>query len=358
MGEGATPVATAQPVPPPVNTLATPARGVGANALNAPPMAATKEIAQTYAPAMTGAAPAVAAAPPLTATSPNAVDVADTKAPAGAPNAAQPTVPATALPVDAIQAEIAALADKADQLYSLRNPFADAEAKRVEARIKLLRDQLPKGSLVNINMPEEAKSFEDKVGKEGVKAAYEGLTKAEDAVQIIRNVEVGRDILDEGAITGAGANFFVGVNQALKTAGMDFGYADASANSQAYAAAMGQNVGRIITLFGAGTGLSDADRAYAEQMAAGKINLDEAALRKILRINEDAGRLGVEAHNKRMEKMGAPDYLKVDSPPFNVDRVPPAAIEMLRNDPKLKKKFDQKYGYGYSDFILGNQNGR
>ena len=76
MGEGATPVATAQPVPPPVNTLATPARGVGANALNAPPMAATKEIAQTYATATTGAAPTAAApmvaAAPLTATSSNA----------------------------------------------------------------------------------------------------------------------------------------------------------------------------------------------------------------------------------------------------------------------------------------------
>jgi hypothetical protein len=59
-----------------------------------------------------------------------------------------------------------------------------------------------------------------------------------------------------------------------------------------------------------------------------------------------------------MEKMGAPDYLKVDPPPFNVERVPPAAIQMLRNDTKLKKKFDQKYGYGYSDFILGNQNGQ
>jgi len=70
MGGGAAPTTMAQPVPPPVNTLATPARGLGANALNAPPMSAAEEIAQTYA-APTAAAPMVAAAP-LTATSSNA----------------------------------------------------------------------------------------------------------------------------------------------------------------------------------------------------------------------------------------------------------------------------------------------
>lgn len=59
------PVATAQPVPPPVNTLATPARGVGANALNVPPMSATKEIAQTYAPATAGAPPAAPTVAPI-----------------------------------------------------------------------------------------------------------------------------------------------------------------------------------------------------------------------------------------------------------------------------------------------------
>ena len=181
-----------------------------------------------------------------------------------------------------------------------------------------------KGPLVNINMPEDKKSFEMKVGPEGTKFAYKGLEKAQNAAEIINNVNVGKSILDKGMISGFGANFLVGLNQALKTGGIDFGYADASANSQAYAAAMAQNVGKLITLFGAGTGLSDADRAYAEQMAAGKINLDEAALRKILRINEDVSRRGIESHNKKMKQMGAPDYLQVEIP-FE----PPADIKDL-----------------------------
>jgi len=211
---------------------------------------------------------------------------------------------------------------KIEKLSMIPDPRAKSAVEMLLKRREILEPT--KGPLVNINMPEDRKSFEMKVGPEGTKFAYKGLEKAQNAAEIINNVNVGKSILDKGMISGFGANFLVGLNQALKTGGIDFGYADASANSQAYAAAMAQNVGKLITLFGAGTGLSDADRAYAEQMAAGKINLDEAALRKILRINEDVSRRGIESHNKKMKQMGAPDYLQVEIP-FE----PPADIKDL-----------------------------
>jgi hypothetical protein len=211
---------------------------------------------------------------------------------------------------------------KIEKLSMIPDPRAKSAVEMLLKRREILEPT--KGPLVNINMPEDKKSFEMKVGPEGTKFAYKGLEKAQNAAEIINNVNVGKSILDKGMISGFGANFLVGLNQALKTGGIDFGYADASANSQAYAAAMAQNVGKLITLFGAGTGLSDADRAYAEQMAAGKINLDEAALRKILRINEDVSRRGIESHNKKMKQMGAPDYLQVEIP-FE----PPADIKDL-----------------------------
>jgi len=126
--------------------------------------------------------------------------------------------------------------------------------------------------------------------------------------------QVGRDLLNSGAITGAGADFFVGLNQGLKTAGIDFGFADASANSQAYAAAMGQNTAKLIKQFGAGTGLSDGDRKYAEKIAAGQITMDEKAIRRILDINDRAARNVITGHNKKVEKIKTNIPLKVDLP--------------------------------------------
>ena len=163
-------------------------------------------------------------------------------------------------------------------------------------------------------LPEQEKAFESELGKGQAKALLESRTGAEDARSIIDTVNQGRDILKSGMITGAGADFLVSLNQGLKTVGIDLGYADAAANSQAFMANMGQNVGKLIKQFGAGTGLSDADRKYAEQIAGGKINLDSKALTKILDINERAARNVIKAHNKKAEGVKTNVPLKVEEP--------------------------------------------
>jgi hypothetical protein len=137
---------------------------------------------------------------------------------------------------------------------------------------------------------------------------------AQDAANIIDTNKTARSLLKAGAITGTGADFFVSLNSGLKQAGIDFGYADAAANSQAYTAALGSNVGRLIKQFGAGTGLSDADRAYAEQMAAGKISITRAAIEKILDINDKAAKGVITRHNKSASGVKSQIPLTVDMP--------------------------------------------
>lgn len=163
-------------------------------------------------------------------------------------------------------------------------------------------------------LPEQEKEFEKTLGSGQAKALLESRTGAEDARSIIDTVNQGREIMKSGMITGAGADFLVSLNQGLKTLGVDFGYADAAANSQAYIANMGQNVGKLIKQFGAGTGLSDADRKYAEQIAGGKINLDAKALTKILDMNERAARNVIKSHNKKAEGVKTNVPLKVEEP--------------------------------------------
>jgi hypothetical protein len=163
-------------------------------------------------------------------------------------------------------------------------------------------------------LPAQQAAFESELGKGQAKSIIDNRAVAQDAASIIDTVNTGRDILKGGVITGAGADFLVNFNQALKTAGVDFGYADAAANSQAYAANMAQNVGKIIKQFGAGTGLSDADRQYAEKMAGGKITLDAKALNKILDINERAARSVITRHNKDVAGIKTNIPLTVEMP--------------------------------------------
>lgn len=165
---------------------------------------------------------------------------------------------------------------------------------------------------VNVATGKQEAEFEKELGKGQAKDLLESRAKAEDARDILSTVKIGRDILGSGAITGAGADFLIGLNQALKTAGVDMGYADAAANSQAYMANMANNVGRLIKQFGAGTGLSNADREYAEKMAGGRISLDGKALQRILDINERAARNVIKRHNKKVEGIKTNIPLAVD----------------------------------------------
>jgi hypothetical protein len=194
------------------------------------------------------------------------------------------------------RAEIARLKQKTNP-----TPLDLALIADLEKQIKTTQEGRGTKVNVGVKLPPQEVEFEKELGSGQAKALLKSKEQAEDARDMLDTVRIGRDILKSGAITGAGADFFVGVNQALKTAGIDFGYGDASANSQAYAANMAQNVGKLIKLFGAGTGLSDADRAYAEKMAGGKITLDRAALEKILGIQERAANNVIKRHNAKVK---------------------------------------------------------
>jgi len=238
-------------------------------------------------------------------------------------------------------------------------PKGDPRIPAYQAMIKKETEFAPR-PITNVNLPPQQNAFEGELGKGQAKSIIENRAVAQDAASIIETVNTGRDILKGKIITGAGADFFVNFNQALKTAGVDFGYADAAANSQAYAANMAQNVGKIIKQFGAGTGLSDADRQYAEKMAGGKITLDAKALNKILDINERAARNVITRHNKDVAGIKTNIPLTVDMPAKRAEPVagvtaPPVAIEYLRANPSMKSAFDAKYGAGAADRALKGQ---
>jgi hypothetical protein len=166
-------------------------------------------------------------------------------------------------------------------------------------------------TVVNVNNAQE-KEFEKQLGKGQADKVLASKASAEDAAQILATNMVGKTLLDKGMITGAGADFFVQLNKGLLRAGMDFGGADAAQNSQAYGALMAANTAKIIKQFGAGTGLSDADREYALKAAAGDISMDEKAIRKILNINNKAAQNAINKHNRDVKDIKTNIPLTVD----------------------------------------------
>jgi hypothetical protein len=146
------PVATATPVPPPVNTLATPSRGVSANALSAPPMSAAEEIAQTYAPVAPAAAPVgetMPTTPPAAPTPPPVAELA-------------PAAPAdVATEINNLVTDIGRLR----QLAAAGNKQAGVAADQLQKQLELLNKQNPTLSASDRFTPVGKNIFDKSLGR-------------------------------------------------------------------------------------------------------------------------------------------------------------------------------------------------
>lgn len=159
-----------------------------------------------------------------------------------------------------------------------------------------------------------AKSLSKAFGEDIVKRRNDAL----DAKNSLMSANNAVDLLNSGVVTGTGANFIVGVGKALQRVGFDVGK-DAVANTEAFYANQAKQVAQIIKAFGAGTGLSDADREYAEKAAAGKITMSEQSIRKIIDLNARASRNALTQFNEDVAKIpekSKPIDLSIEIPEF------------------------------------------
>jgi hypothetical protein len=158
--------------------------------------------------------------------------------------------------------------------------------------------------------PKPGNTINVDVGKKGMVELSEKMSASlvEEHKQVrgmvggLRNIAEARKLIDSGIITGTGAEFLTGFGNVLsERLGVKFAN-DPVANTQAYQAMMGKQVAEQIKQFGSGTGLSDADREYAEKIAGGKITVTKESLKKILNINEIAYKNTIKDFNVRAEQ--------------------------------------------------------
>ena len=165
---------------------------------------------------------------------------------------------------------------------------ADVEAQK----IRIAGAGAPR---TTINMPSE-KEFSGAIGK----AAAGRLDKYRDnADSALKTIETSRQLAplldDPKFISGTFADAKLALARA---AGIDV------ASTEAYFAGIGQQVAERITAFGAGTGLSDADREFAKSIAGGNPVTTAEGIRRIIRINNESARNVISKYNTERERLG------------------------------------------------------
>jgi hypothetical protein len=168
----------------------------------------------------------------------------------------------------------------------------------------------------------------EKIMGEGVANLSSGREAANKAVVSIESIDTSLDNLDN-MFTGYGATFRKDVARAARLIGVDLADVDQIENTEQYASLAGARVADYITNLGAGTGLSDKDREFAEKVVAGNVEMSPVTMRRLLTIIRNQNvrtinqyntlRSTVEGELTGKEKAAMAFFLPVDLPPMRVE---------------------------------------
>ena len=142
---------------------------------------------------------------------------------------------------------------------------------------------------------------------------------------------------DAGIDFGPGSEFKSSVYAVLsETFGQDLGdKGQRAANTRTYMSSMGIQVGQTIKLFGAGTGLSDADLKFAKDITGQDPgSFSKASLEMLLVLNEGQMRGKLLKANKVMNSMyggTAPEHMLQELPPMTKNLQKHIAKEMKKS---------------------------
>jgi hypothetical protein len=169
------------------------------------------------------------------------------------------------------------------------------------------------------------------LAKVGAKNFTDLQDKAVKAAETIRSIDESFPMIDD-MFTGALANVKLNVNRYAKTFGIDLGDLEGITNTETYAAMAATRVADYITNLGAGTGLSDADREFAQAVVAGNVTADASSLKRILSSLRDGAVNKIKKYNKVREdvRSGLGDGQKGVLNFFPAVQVPEGGVTTVR----------------------------
>ncbi len=140
--------------------------------------------------------------------------------------------------------------------------------------------------------------FGEAVAKGGGEEIVESRNQASSALASINNIQSLLPLVSSPEfISGTLGDARLAVAKALNLPG--------ATETQVYFSGIGRDVAEIIKAFGAGTGLSDADREFAKGIAGGDIKLTGPAIRKILWLNANYNNERIKRYNQRVSEIAS-----------------------------------------------------
>ena len=164
------------------------------------------------------------------------------------------------------------------------------------------------GAEVNIDMGTDAEvEFVKYLGRGRADIVIDSYKKAELSVLNSSIIREQWETINsaEGVFTGMGAE---SIQLPLAKLLMRGGFISKDSekmveNTEAFIANAGNMVAEVIKAFGAGTGLSDADREFAKGIVGGTVVLTEASLKRLIKLQARATMRKIQMHNKKVEHL-------------------------------------------------------
>ena len=132
---------------------------------------------------------------------------------------------------------------------------------------------------------------------------------ATEAVEIASNrlqtSEADMMLLNEGIISGQFGSIQLWAEKAMLDVGINLpeDRVERVERTETFFADRAKAVAEVIKAFGAGTGLSDKDREYAEKAAGGQIVMNEGTMKRILAMERRAMRGAIKTYNASIDSM-------------------------------------------------------
>jgi hypothetical protein len=157
----------------------------------------------------------------------------------------------------------------------------------------------PRG--VTVNTGEKAsESFAKALGVQKAAAIEKSFVNAQSAQKALEALGAARKDYEAGIKSGAAAPMGLALSKWAKAFGL--GEVDPTiANTEAYRSNMAREVFNLVRNLGSGTGISNADREYAEKAAGGLISLDDAAMSRLMDVSTAAAGNVLVNHERMLQ---------------------------------------------------------